>query len=172
MKKQAAQIQSNCPTCSTIPSTEKSFTISYVEYWRAPYLAFFVKGTLSTNSKLAYKLKKTVKRYFVDGSTLYRKQFNDGYIWILTATEYFTKWVEAIPLQKATGAIVSNFIREYIVCRFGIPYKMVTNNGTPFVNKQVSSTLSGHGIKHRRFTPYFPQGNGQAEAKFVAQSYI
>ncbi|CAL2239699.1 unnamed protein product [Prunus armeniaca] len=72
--------------------------------------------------------------------------------------------VEAIPLRNATGAAVSNFIREYIVCRFGIPYKMVTDNGTPFVNKQVSSTLSRYGIKHRRSTPYYPQGNGQAEA--------
>ncbi|CAL2256981.1 unnamed protein product [Prunus armeniaca] len=78
--------------------------------------------------------------------------------------KYFTKWVEAVPLRKATGAAVSNFIREYIVCRFGIPYKMVIDNGTPFVNKQVSSTLSGYGIKHRRSTPYYPQGNGQAEA--------
>ncbi|CAL8993031.1 unnamed protein product [Prunus brigantina] len=84
---------------------------------------------------------------------------SDGYIWILTATEYFTKWVEAIPLRKATGAAIANFIREYIVCRFGIVYKIVTDNGTPFVNKQVSSTLSGYGIKHRRSTPYYPQGN-------------
>ncbi|CAL8992919.1 unnamed protein product [Prunus brigantina] len=42
--------------------------------------------------------------------------------------------------------------------------KTVTDNGMPFVNKQVSSTLSGYGIKHRRSTPYYPQGNGQAEA--------
>ncbi|CAL2271820.1 unnamed protein product [Prunus armeniaca] len=89
---------------------------------------------------------------------------SDGYIWILTATEYFTKWVEAVPLRKATGAAIANFIREYIVCRFGIPYKIVTNNGTPFVNKQVSSTLSGYGVKHHSYTPYYPQGNGQAEA--------
>ncbi|XP_021809298.1 uncharacterized protein K02A2.6-like [Prunus avium] len=89
---------------------------------------------------------------------------SDGYIWILTATEYFTKWVEAVPLRKATGAAVSNFIREHIVCRFGIPYKIVTDNGTPFVNKQVNSTLNGYDIKHRCSTPYYPQGNGQAEA--------
>uniref|UniRef100_A0A2N9GIA0 Integrase zinc-binding domain-containing protein n=1 Tax=Fagus sylvatica TaxID=28930 RepID=A0A2N9GIA0_FAGSY len=38
-----------------------------------------------------------------------------GYIWILVATEYFSKWVEAIPLRKATGAAVANFIREHII---------------------------------------------------------
>ncbi|XP_016648271.1 PREDICTED: uncharacterized protein K02A2.6-like [Prunus mume] len=62
----------------------------------------------------------------------------DSYIWIVTATEYFTK--------------------------FGIPYKIITDNGTPFVNKQVNSMLSTYGVKHRHSTPYYPQGNGQAEA--------
>ncbi|CAL9025930.1 unnamed protein product, partial [Prunus brigantina] len=135
--------------CSTVLSTEESFTISFAEDWRAPYLAFFVGGTLPTNSKLAYKLKKTIKRYFPFHTwgldligTIHPP--SDGYIWILTATEYFTKWVEAIPLRKATGAAVSNFIREYIVCRFGIPYKMVTDNGTPFVNKQYQGSWSVH----------------------------
>uniref|UniRef100_A0A2N9GAK5 RNA-directed DNA polymerase n=1 Tax=Fagus sylvatica TaxID=28930 RepID=A0A2N9GAK5_FAGSY len=58
-----------------------------------------------------------------------------GYIWILVATEYFSKWVEAIPLRKATGAAVANFIREHIITRFGIPHKIISDNGTPFVNK-------------------------------------
>ncbi|CAL8156184.1 unnamed protein product [Prunus armeniaca] len=89
---------------------------------------------------------------------------SDGYIWILTATEYFMKWVEAIPLRKATWVVISNVIREYIVCRFGILYKIVTDTGTSFVNKQVSSTLSDYVIKHHCSTPYYPQGNVQAEA--------
>ena len=67
-------------------------------------------------------------------------------------------------MKNATGAVIANFIREYLVCHFGIPYKIVSDNGTPFVNKQVHSTLTGYGIKHRRSTPYYPQGNGQAEA--------
>uniref|UniRef100_A0A2N9ENF4 Integrase catalytic domain-containing protein n=1 Tax=Fagus sylvatica TaxID=28930 RepID=A0A2N9ENF4_FAGSY len=87
-----------------------------------------------------------------------------GCIWILVATEYFTKWVEAIPLRKATGAAVSNFIREHIITRFGIPYKLITDNGTPFVNKDVREVLEHYRVKHRRSTPYYPQGNGQAEA--------
>uniref|UniRef100_A0A2N9FTM9 Integrase catalytic domain-containing protein n=1 Tax=Fagus sylvatica TaxID=28930 RepID=A0A2N9FTM9_FAGSY len=87
-----------------------------------------------------------------------------GCIWILVATEYFTKWVEAIPLRKATGAAVANFIREHIITRFGIPYKLITDNGTPFINKDVREILEHYRVKHRRSTPYYPQGNGQAEA--------
>uniref|UniRef100_A0A2N9IYI6 RNA-directed DNA polymerase n=1 Tax=Fagus sylvatica TaxID=28930 RepID=A0A2N9IYI6_FAGSY len=87
-----------------------------------------------------------------------------GYIWILVATEYFSKWVEAIPLRKATGAAVANFIREHIITRFGIPHKIISDNGTPFVNKNVKEVLEHYRIKHRRSTPYYPQGNGQAEA--------
>ena len=83
-----------------------------------------------------------------------------GYIWILTATEYFTKWVEAIPLCKTTGAALANFIRKHIITRFGIPHKIISDNGTPFVNKDVREVLEHYRIKHRRFTLYYPQGNG------------
>ncbi|XP_062021384.1 uncharacterized protein LOC133737941 [Rosa rugosa] len=48
--------------------------------------------------------------------------------------------------------------------RHGIPYKIITDNGTPFVNQEVSKMLKGYGIKHRKSSPYYPQGNGQAEA--------
>jgi hypothetical protein len=75
-----------------------------------------------------------------------------GYIWILVATEYFTKWVEAIPLRKATGAAVANFIREHIITRFGIPYKLISDNGTPFINKDVREVLEHYQIKHRFHT--------------------
>lgn len=34
-----------------------------------------------------------------------------GHIWILTGTELYTKWAEAIPLRRASGAVVSNFIK-------------------------------------------------------------
>ena len=88
----------------------------------------------------------------------------NGHIWILVATEYFTKWVEAIPLKKAIGAAVSNFNREHIITRFGISMRLISDNGTPFLNKDVRSLLEGYHIKHRTSTPYYPQENGQAEA--------
>ncbi|GLT27574.1 hypothetical protein SLA2020_025610 [Shorea laevis] len=87
-----------------------------------------------------------------------------GYIWILVATEYFTKWVEAVSLRKVTGLATSNFIKEYIICCFGIPYKIVSDNGTPFINQHVRRLLDTYKIEHWKSTPYYPQRNGQAEA--------
>ncbi|GLU03802.1 hypothetical protein SLE2022_209800 [Rubroshorea leprosula] len=80
----------------------------------------------------------------------------EGYIWILVAIEYFTKWVEAVPLHKATGLAMSNFIKVCIIYRFGIPYKIVSDNGTPFVNQHVRRLLDTYKIKHRKSTPYYP----------------
>ena len=44
-----------------------------------------------------------------------------GHILILVGTDYFTKWVEAIPLKKAKQKDVIQFIKEQIIHRFGIP---------------------------------------------------
>jgi hypothetical protein len=48
--------------------------------------------------------------------------------WILTATDYFTKWVEAIPTKRATDSVVIDFLEDNILLRFGCPRKIVTNN--------------------------------------------
>ena len=87
-----------------------------------------------------------------------------GYIWILVATKYFTKWAEAIPLCKATLGVVVNFIKENIIVRFGVPHRIISDNGTPFVNNEVRNMLEFYQIKHHQSSPYYPQGNGQAKA--------
>ncbi|XP_050248506.1 uncharacterized protein LOC126695728 [Quercus robur] len=172
------------------------------------------EGILLDNRDEAYRLKRMVTCYFVEGGVLFQKGFNGeplrclgtleaqafmqevhagecgdhqgkkrllqlllnlGYFWptmkqdtakhVKTlVTEYFTKWVEAIPLKKAIGPAVANFIHEHIICRFGIPHKIVSDNGTRFVNKDVHKLLDHRHIKHRKSTPYYPQGNGHAEA--------
>ena len=59
------------------------------------------------------------------------------WIWIFVATELFTKWVEAVAIKKAMGSLVANLLRENIICHFGVPNKFISNNGTPFLNKDV-----------------------------------
>ena len=79
-----------------------------------------------------------------------------GYIWILIVTEYFTKWAEAVLLQKATGGAVANFIKENIIVRFRVPHKIISDNGTPFVNSDVRKMLEFYQVKHHRLSPYYP----------------
>ncbi|XP_016177970.1 uncharacterized protein LOC107620303 [Arachis ipaensis] len=84
--------------------------------------------------------------------------------WILVATESFTKWVEAVVVREANAEAVVRFIKENIICRFGLPSVLVSDNGTHFVNQRVWGVLEQYQIKHHKSSPYYPQGNGQAEA--------
>ena len=47
---------------------------------------------------------------------------------------YFTKWVEVEPLAKITEQNVSSFIWKNIICRFGIPKVLVSDNRCEFDN--------------------------------------
>lgn len=38
---------------------------------------------------------------------------------------------------KATAAAVANFIRDNVICRFGVPKYIISHNGTSFVNSHV-----------------------------------
>ena len=49
-------------------------------------------------------------------------------MWILTATDYFTKWVEAVPTRQATDVVIIEFLLTNIMSRFGCPRKIVTDN--------------------------------------------
>ena len=43
--------------------------------------------------------------------------------------DYFTKWVEAEPLASIIQQNVKNFVWKNIVCRFGVPKVLVSDNG-------------------------------------------
>ncbi|XP_052206772.1 uncharacterized protein LOC127811099 [Diospyros lotus] len=49
---------------------------------------------------------------------------------LLVATDYFTKWVEAEPLATITEKKVEGVIWKDIICRFGIPRILNTDHGT------------------------------------------
>jgi hypothetical protein len=51
--------------------------------------------------------------------------------WILTATDFFTKWIEAIPTRNDSHKIIIGFL-DNLTTRFGCPSKIVTNNTASF----------------------------------------
>ena len=61
----------------------------------------------------------------VDFIGKFNENSSNGYSWILTATNYFTKWVESIPTRHATDKVVMDFREDKIITRFGVPTKIV-----------------------------------------------
>nr|KYP68215.1 Transposon Ty3-I Gag-Pol polyprotein [Cajanus cajan] len=85
---------------------------------------------------------------------------------LLVAIDYFTKWIEACPLAKITTENVQKFTWKNIICRFGIPHTLVTDNGRQFITQGFEYFLRELelGIKHLPTSVEHPQTNGQAEA--------
>lgn len=50
----------------------------------------------------------------------------------MVAVDYFTKWAKVEPLVTIFEANITNFVWTNIVCLFGIPYAIVTDNGKQF----------------------------------------
>ncbi|XP_070047518.1 uncharacterized protein [Nicotiana tomentosiformis] len=53
---------------------------------------------------------------------------SNGHRFILVAIDYFTKWVEAITLKVVTKKVVVDFVHSNIICCFGIPKTIITDN--------------------------------------------
>ncbi|GKF18057.1 reverse transcriptase domain-containing protein, partial [Tanacetum coccineum] len=51
---------------------------------------------------------------------------------LIVAIDYFTKWIEAKPVATITGNQVKKFVWDNIVCRFGLPGEIVSDNGKQF----------------------------------------
>jgi transposase InsO family protein len=87
-----------------------------------------------------------------------------GHKFVLLATDYFTKWVEAIPTNKVTSENMIEFVKEHIIYRFGIPQMITTGQGAQFVSLEFGEFAGSMGIKLFNSSPYYAQANGQAEA--------
>ncbi|XP_015964894.1 uncharacterized protein LOC107488651 [Arachis duranensis] len=88
---------------------------------------------------------------------------SSGYLYILLVVDYVSKWVEAIPTHLDDANTVISFIRNHIVCRYGSPRAIVSDQGSHFCNRKVEALLKRYGVLHKVATAYHPQTNGQAE---------
>ena len=62
------------------------------------------------------------------------KTQRSGARYILVATDYATKWVEAVALKDNTATSVARFLYKNIMSRFGCPIELVSDQGTHFLN--------------------------------------
>jgi len=86
-----------------------------------------------------------------------RKQY------ILVATDYVTRWAEAVAIKADDAKTVAKFLYENIITRFGYPKELVSDRGTHFLNDTITQLTEKYFIKHRKTSPYHPRANGQTE---------
>ena len=83
--------------------------------------------------------------------------------YIILATDYATKWVEARPTRKNNGATATIFLFEEIMMRFGHRLELVSDRRTHFPNDVICDITTKYLINHRKTTPYNPKANGLTE---------
>ncbi|KFK42631.1 hypothetical protein AALP_AA1G020200 [Arabis alpina] len=84
--------------------------------------------------------------------------------YVIVVTDYFTKWVEAESFAKIKADNVQDFVWKFVICRHGLPYEIIADNGSQFISKTFEDFCSKWKIRLNKSTPRFPQENGQAEA--------
>ena len=66
--------------------------------------------------------------------------------WIITTTNYFTKWIESIPTRNTTDAVIIKFLLENIISRFGCLQRLVTDNAQAFKSTKLENFCQNYNI--------------------------
>ena len=76
---------------------------------------------------------------------------------LVVGIKYFTKWVEAEALATITKKNVRNLVWKNIICRYGIPRVLVSDNRKQFDNNAFRDFYSQLGIKNHYSLPAHPR---------------
>ncbi|GMP66936.1 hypothetical protein CsSME_00027088 [Camellia sinensis var. sinensis] len=88
---------------------------------------------------------------------------SNGHQFILVAIDYFTKWVEAQSYSVLKTSHVAKFIKNNIICRYGVPNELISDNGSHFKG-EVAVLLEKYNVAFHKSSTYRPQANGAVEA--------
>ena len=86
-----------------------------------------------------------------------------GNRYILVMVDCFSKWTEACPLTDKTAQSVADAFFSQIVCRFGMPIVIHSDQGRGFDNKIMQELCILCGSHKTRTTPYHPESDGLVE---------
>ena len=78
------------------------------------------------------------------------------------AIDKFTKWPEVEAVRKVTAQSAVKFFKG-LVCRFGVPNRVITDNGTQFTSHTFMQYIQDLGSKVCFASVAHPRSNGQAE---------
>ena len=85
----------------------------------------------------------------------------DRQMYLITA-DSFSGWFEIDHLPDVKAAAFIKKLKMHI-SRYGIPDKILSDNGPQFANQYFRRFTAEYGIEHKTSSPTYPQSNGYAE---------
>ena len=82
---------------------------------------------------------------------------------VLIVTDHFTRYAQAYVTHDQTAATVVKVFIDKFVTHYGLPERIITDQGQCFEGKLFKVLCREVKIRKMRTTPYHPMGNGQAE---------
>ncbi|GKV30474.1 hypothetical protein SLEP1_g39278 [Rubroshorea leprosula] len=175
-----------CQLLSTDPSAP-SWTTPLINYLQSASMLLLRCLTPYEAEYAVREIHEGVCGTHIGGKTLARKLLRHGYYWptmvedaqnyakkcptcqfnaddIHLLVDYFTKWIEAKPLSTTTEKKIEEFLFNSILCRFGIPKRIIADNSPQFRAAALRSFCNDYGIELSFTSVYTPQSNGQAES--------
>lgn len=86
-----------------------------------------------------------------------------GFEFLFVMIDTFTKWIEAEPVVKTTTEAAKRFLTKNVITRFGVPSRIITDNGAQFSSGQFQEFYNKLGIKVHFALVAHPQSNGAVE---------
>ena len=83
---------------------------------------------------------------------------------IIVVVDYFTKWVEAMPILNCKVETATQFFFNHVIARFGVPLQLVSYHSPHFEDANWMELSSMLKFEHQYSSAYYPQINGQVGA--------
>lgn len=87
----------------------------------------------------------------------------DGYQYLLTIVDRFTRWPVVVPLRSTTASVIAQTILREWIATFGCPSVSTTHRGPQFQSTLFPEFTNLLGTKHITTTAYHPCANGSVE---------
>jgi hypothetical protein len=140
--------------------------------WREDVNKFCEKCDLCASRKPLSRKARAPMQQYLPGVTMERVSMdvlgplpksNKDNKFILLVCDYFTKWVEAFPMPNQEAQTVADLFVKEFVCRYGVPRKIFTDQGSNFQSELFNKVCAMLEIDKSRTTPYHPQSDGLVE---------
>ena len=77
---------------------------------------------------------------------------SNGHKYIVVAIDYFSRWIEVESFRTLKAKKMAKFIEKSLICRYGVPHHIVTDNGVQF-QAETAEMLQKYGIEHHKSSP-------------------